>query len=116
MAEQQRAPRYEILFPMRLEMGEGQQSFAVSRNLSVSGTLIATAAELQVGGAVTLRLQFHRDDQERWVEGRIVRVIPNTDDPYGMWPHLVGVQFASELPELEPLLRQHAQEPKEEGA
>jgi len=51
---------------------------------------------------VTLRLQFHRDDKERWVEGTIVRVIPNADDPYGMWPYLVGIHFDSEVPEIEP--------------
>jgi hypothetical protein len=110
MSEKSRAARYEILFPMRLETKEGEPGFAVSRNISVSGSLIATAAELKAGAPVTLRLQFHREDEERWVQGTIVRVIPNVDDPHGMWPHLVGVQFASELPEIEPMLKQHAQE------
>ena len=112
MSEQQRAPRFEVLFPMRLETKEGGPGFAVSRNISTTGSLIASAAELKVGAPVTLRLQFHRDDKERWVEGTIVRVIPNADDPYGMWPYLVGIHFDSEVPEIEPQLRQQAQEAK----
>jgi hypothetical protein len=116
MSDQQRAPRFEVLFPMRLETKEGGPGFAVSRNLSASGSLIATASELTVGAPVTLRLQFHRDDAERWVEGTIVRVTPNADDPHGMWPYLVGVRFASVVPEIEPLLKQQAQEAKGEHA
>jgi hypothetical protein len=112
MSDEQRAPRFEVLFPMRLETKEGGPGFAVSRNISTSGSLIATASELTVGAPVTLRLQFHRDDAERWVEGAIVRVIPNADDPYGMWPYLVGVRFASELPEVEPLLKRHTEDAK----
>ncbi len=112
MSEQQRAPRFEVLFPMRLESKEGGPGFAVSRNISASGSLIATASELKEGAPVTLRLQFHRDDKERWVEGTIVRVLPNADDPYGMWPYLVGIHFATELPEIEPLLKQQDQEAK----
>lgn len=99
MSDQQRAPRYEVLFPMRLESKEGGPGFAVSRNISASGSLIATASELKVGAPVTLRLQFHREDPERWVEGTIVRVTPNAEDPYGMWPYLVGVHFGSQQPE-----------------
>jgi hypothetical protein len=112
MSEQPRAPRYELLFPMRLETKEAGPGFAVSRNISTSGSLIATASELKPGAPVTLRLQFHRDDQERWVEGVIIRVIPNEEDPYGMWPYLVGVQFTAALPELEPLLKQQAEHSK----
>lgn len=109
MSEKPRATRHEILFPMRLETHEGEPGFAVSRNISTSGSLIATATELKAGAPVTLRLQFHREDEERWVQGTIVRVIPNIEDPHGMWPHLVGIQFVSEMPEIEPLLQRHAQ-------
>jgi hypothetical protein len=97
---------------MRLETKEGKAGFAVSRNISTSGSLIATASDLKVGAPVTLWLQFHREDPERRVEGIIVRVIPNADDPYGMWPYLVGVQFESELAEIEPMLKQHVKESK----
>jgi len=108
MHETSRATRFELLFPMRLAAKDGEPGFAVSRNISASGSLIATAAALAVGSPITLRLQFHRDDEERWVEGSIVRVVPNADDPHGMWPYLVGVRFASAMPEIEPLLRGYA--------
>jgi len=49
MSEQQRAPRFEVLFPMRLETKESGPAFAVSRNISTTGSLIASAAELKVG-------------------------------------------------------------------
>jgi hypothetical protein len=95
---------------MRLEAQPGVPGFAVSRNLSTSGTLLATATDLQVGAPVIVFLRIGGDAEERRVEGRIVRVGTNEADPYGMWPYLVGVQFASEMPELEALLQQHAVE------
>jgi len=110
MGEKPRATRYEILFPMRLESKEGVPGFAVSRNLSTTGSLIATASELAVGAPITLRLQLRREDAERWVQGTIVRLVPNADDPHGIWPYLVAVRYAAELPDLEPLLRQHLQD------
>jgi len=110
MHETPRAARFELLFPMRLATQDGEPGFAVSRNISASGSLIATAAALAVGAPITLRLQFSRDDEERWVEGSIVRVVPNTEDPHGMWPYLVGVRFASAMPEIEPLLRGHVRD------
>lgn len=113
MSGQARAPRFEILFPMRLETREGGPGFAVSRNISSSGSLIATTSELKVGAPVTLRLQFRREDQERWVQGTIVRVTPNADDPYGMWPYLVGVRFDAEIPGIESLLKPQTQEARD---
>lgn len=108
MEEKRRAKRYEILFPMRLEAQQGVPGFAVSRNLSTGGTLIATATDLTVGAPVTIFFRIGSEAEDRRAEGSIVRVGTNQDDPHGMWPYIVGVQFLAEMPELEPLLQQHA--------
>jgi len=106
--ERRRARRYEILFPMRLEAQQGEPGFAVSRNLSTGGTLMATAADLKVGAPVKIFFQIGGEAAERRAEGRIVRVATNEDDPHGLWPYLVGVRFAAAMPELDPLLEQYA--------
>jgi hypothetical protein len=96
------------MFPMRVEAPQGMPGFAVSRNLSTGGTLMATASELNVGAPVVLFFRIGADSEERRAEGSIVRVGKNEEDPYGMWPYLVGVQFRAEMPDLDPLLEKHA--------
>lgn len=108
MDERRRARRYEILFPMRLEAQHGVPGFAVSRNLSIGGTLMATATSLEIGAPVTIFFRIGLEGEERRADGSIVRVGTNADDPYGMWPYLVGVRFHAAMPELDPLLEQYA--------
>jgi hypothetical protein len=110
MDERRRARRYEILFPMRLEAQQGGPGFAVSRNLSIGGTLMATATDLQLGAPVTVFFRVGGETEERRAEGNIVRVGTNEDDPYGMWPYIVGVRFLAAMPDLDPLLEKYTVE------
>jgi hypothetical protein len=89
----------------RAKRYQRKDGMAVSRNLSATGMLMATAAELRVGTAVTVTFNLTlKEDAEHTVQGQIVRVEENASDPQGMWPHHVAVQFDDPLANIEPLL------------
>jgi hypothetical protein len=84
--------------------GDGH-SYAISRNLSASGLLMATAEKLEVGASVKVSFQLPAARPgPQSVQGQIVRVTSNSEDPEGIWPHMAAVEFDAEDPELEPLL------------
>jgi PilZ domain len=97
-----RAKRYQIWFPMSFDSETRKDGMAVSRNLSSSGVLMATASDLSEGAAVTVTFNLTLGDTEHTVEGRIVRVEHNATE--GMWPHNVAVQFDEPIVDIEPLL------------
>jgi hypothetical protein len=95
---------------MRFE-GDGDSPQAVSRNISTSGVLMATARELDVGHAVTLRFRVTlKDDEEHVIKGTIVRFEKNQEDPDSLWPFMVAVEFGQPTPVLEPLIEEAAQQ------
>ncbi len=87
--------------PARLE-GEGVSTgFAVSQDVSKTGVLIAVADELEVGATLTLTFESPgKEAAHAPISGRIVRVEANSEDPYGLWPHRVAVEFDEPVPEL----------------
>jgi hypothetical protein len=97
--------RFTVWFPMKLETPDEPHGVAVSRNVSGKGLLMATADELDIGKPVTVTFRLSGDAPERTVQGTIVRSEVNSDDPDGLWPYRVAVQFAETLDELEPTLR-----------
>ena len=105
--ERRRATRYRVWFPMRFEGGSDDAPQAVSRNISQTGILMATARKLDVGEAVRLVFRVTLDDEtEHQLAGRIVRSESNSDDPNGLWPFWVAVEFDQPAPELEPLIQE----------
>jgi hypothetical protein len=69
---------------------------------------MATASTLEVGA--TVNITFHlppNGEQTRTVAGRVVRVEVNQEDPHGMWPNRIAVEFDAPDPELEPILAQY---------
>ena len=109
MSESREKPRFTVWFPMKVDASEGGESVAVSRNVSTKGLLMAAASKLEDGKSITVtfRLAGH-GDTERTVRGRIVRTEANSDDPDGLWPYRVAVEFESQMDELEPVLRELA--------
>lgn len=88
---------------MRLE-GEGSQGWlAMSRNVSATGVLAATAKILAVGQPVSVRFTVAPGMEPLKIQGTIVRVELNVEDRSGLWPHRVAVEFDEEVPELEML-------------
>lgn len=79
---------------------------AISRNVSDTGMLVATAARLEEGDPVTVTFRTRPGQPEQLAEGVIVRREDNVEDPDGLWPHRVAVEFKEPHAELEPMLRQ----------
>jgi hypothetical protein len=109
MSESRERKRFTVWFPMKVGGPEGPESVAVSRNVSTKGLLMAAASQLEAGKSITVtfRLAGH-DGSERTVQGKIIRTEPNSDDPDGLWPYRVAVQFEEPQEELEPLLEELA--------
>jgi hypothetical protein len=84
---------------MRLETTAGGDELAVSRNVSRTGLLMATATRLEVGAPVTVTYREEPEgEEERTIQGRIVRFESNQDDPEGLWPYMVAIEFLEPLP------------------
>jgi len=89
---------------MQLDCEEKQGWLAMSRNISASGVLAATAKKLVAGQPVTVIFTIKPGEEPLKIPGTIVRVELNVEDKSGMWPHRVAVEFDDVVPELEPLL------------
>jgi hypothetical protein len=104
--ERREHDRYPLWFPVQLDSEAVQEGMAVSHDTSRTGILLAVAAPLDVGTEVTLTFRVPPDSpDERRVKGRVVRVEPNSADPFGLWPHKMAIEFAEPEPELESILR-----------
>ena len=107
MEERRRSERLRCWLVLRLESEEQGTWLAMSRNLSETGALVATASRLEVGHPVTVTLRVDpEEDAERSLGGTIVRVEPHAEDQGGMWPHRVAIEFDKPDEELAELLRQ----------
>ena len=100
--EQRKAPRYAIWFPMRMET-HGDVILGISRDVSEGGVAMVVAAEPKDGASVKVTLKLP-GDEERVVEGTILRVSKNDADTEGLWRYKVAVAFDEPVPELAPLL------------
>lgn len=107
MTEERRvAKRYVLWIPVQLTNGPELQMLAVSRNISWSGALMIAGASLERGERVQLTLQLPGSAEERKLEGEIVRVEDNDDDPDGLWRYRIAVKFSEPVPDLEPAFEQ----------
>ncbi len=98
-----RSRRYEVWLPVRIE--ELTAGMAVSHNASGRGMLLVTAATLEVGADVHVVVSLPPDaTKEKELHGRVVRVEKNDEDPDGLWPHRMAVEFDEPTDELETVL------------
>ncbi|MGD8858734.1 MAG: PilZ domain-containing protein [Myxococcales bacterium] len=101
--------RYRIWFPVRLE-AEAVDGMAVNHNISAGGMLVALSTKLSEGERVRVHFRMPPDSQARHaVEGKVVRIEGNPEDPDGMWPYRIAVAFDDVDPELVPFLEAAAQ-------
>lgn len=107
MSERRGRTRYHVWFPMKLDAPQLADAVAVSRNVSERGVLFVTPSKLEVGAEVTVTFRLKRDDPDRHVQARIVRLEPNPE-PEGriLYPYRIAVEFDTPVPEIEPLLRE----------
>jgi hypothetical protein len=68
------------------------------------------SAKVEAGSVVTVRFRLPPAlDRERMVQGRVVRIEDNVDDPEGLWPYRIAVAFEDVDLELIPVLEAAAQ-------
>jgi hypothetical protein len=106
--------RIEIWFPVRMVVGSSTEALGVAHDASRAAVRVSAARQLTPGERVqvTLSLVPATDDgamQERVVDGTILRLEPNSDDPEGLWPYRITICFDQPIPELEPLLLEGAE-------
>lgn len=103
--ERRKHTRYALWFPVRVLAGDRPEALAVSRDASEVGIRISAATKIEVGERVTLAFSVPPNGAEQRVEGTILRMEPNTDDPNGLWPFRVTIGFDGPVPGLEELLK-----------
>jgi hypothetical protein len=99
-AENRRSRRVKTWFPVRMRHGE-RRNTAVAKDVSSRGILLAARRQLEPGSEVHVSL--HLDPEAgapRLVHGRVVRNEPNANDPGGLWPYKVAIEFDQADPDL----------------
>jgi hypothetical protein len=95
--------RHTAWFPIRMDADESGGEVAIAKNVSDKGMLLASYKKLVVGEPVKLALHVRPEgDIPRLVSGTIVRLVPNDEDPEGMWRYKIAVEFDAPDPELVP--------------
>ena len=101
--ERRGTPRHTAWFPIRLDADELGNAVAIAKNVSQNGMLLASYQKIAVGAPVRLSLHLRPGEAKpRMVRGTIVRLVPNDEDPQGMWPHKIAVEFDDPVPGLVP--------------
>jgi hypothetical protein len=99
--------RYQIWFPVQLD-GNAQPKIAMTHNTSASGMLVAIASQLAVGEPVVLHFRLPPNGAEYRLNGRVLRIEPNAEDPQGSWPFRAAIEFDEVAEQLQPLLEEAA--------
>jgi hypothetical protein len=100
-----RSPRFDFWLPVQVD--ELPAKLAVCHNASQNGLLLVCGTRLDPGSTVTIHVHIPPGGEDGLViEGHVARAEVNHDDPQGLWPHRLAIEFARPVPELEPLLRQ----------
>ena len=104
--------RIEIWFPVRMEVGNTTEALGVAHDASRAAIRVSAARQLTPGERVKVTFTVVGvESGEHVVEGSILRLEPNHDDPEGLWPYRITICFDAPIPELEPLLRGGADDP-----
>jgi hypothetical protein len=83
---------------------------ALNHNISAGGMLIAVSSKFEPDATVRVTFRMPPDDgDEHVIEGRVLRIEENRDDPEGIWPYRVAVVFDTVDEDLVPFLERAAQ-------
>jgi hypothetical protein len=92
-------------FWLPVELDGLPNGFAVSHDASDSGLLLVCSSTLEVGTLVLLTFRIPPGGPVViQVSARVVRVSANDEDPDGLWPFKMAVQFEEPVPALEAYL------------
>ncbi len=108
--ERRRHERIEIWFPVRMAVGNASEALGVAHDASKAAIRVSAARQLTPGERVKVTFTIVGvQDVEHVIEGTILRMEPNSDDPEGLWPFRITICFDEPIPELEPLLQHGAE-------
>lgn len=111
--EKRKHKRYVVWFPVRLEDESAHKRLGVSHNASCSGILLVSNTHLGPGEPVVVQFRVSPEDlEERKLVGQVVRIEANSDDPHGLWPYRLAVEFEETAKELEILLQDSIEVPE----
>ena len=79
---------------------------AMNHNIGAGGMLMVLGSDLSVGEPVTVTFRLPPGDVEHQLQGTVLRIEPNDEDPEGSWPMRVAVQFENIDQALAPLIRE----------
>ncbi len=102
--ERRSEARVELWFPVSLG-GIDPGGAGVTRDVSSRGCLLSTTIPVAPGSHIIVSFQLPGESEVRRLEGRVVRLEANSEDPYGLWPQRIAVEFDHAVPELEQQLR-----------
>lgn len=100
--------RYRLWFPAQLE-SNGRLRMAMTHNIGLGGMLMVFGAGLEVGESVKVTFRLPPGDREQVLQGKVLRIEPNAEDPEGAWPLRVAVAFDEVDRELATLLQRAAE-------
>jgi hypothetical protein len=99
--ERREGQRVEVWFPVQLDAEQLKARVAVSRDVSSRGCLLSTATTIAPGSRVSVTFHVPGEAVARKIDGHVVRVEQNVEDPGGLWPVRVAIEFDQPVPELE---------------
>ena len=86
--------RYHIWFPVQIDSGDLAGAMAINHNIGAGGMLLALSAEIAVGEEAIVTFRLPPDGaQEQTMQGTILRVEKNPEDPDGVWPYRIAIAF-----------------------
>lgn len=91
--------RFQVWLPVKVD--QLREGIAVTHDASSRGMLIVSASTLEPGSPVEISLKTPEDPTPRRLTGTVVRVEDNSEDPHGLWPHRLAVEFDEPQPDLE---------------
>ncbi|MBW2527347.1 MAG: PilZ domain-containing protein [Deltaproteobacteria bacterium] len=107
--ERRAHPRFRLWLPARIEGEDQPTRLAVGHDMSQKGSLLVTRQRLREGQQVRLFIRVPPGgDDEHEISATVVRVEANDADPEGLWPFRLALEFDDTYPQLEKLLRDHA--------
>lgn len=95
--ERRRARRRHLTVPVRIDTTSRPERFAITRNLSRTGALLATPSRFRIGAKAVLLFHARSRGERSPVAARIVRLELNPEDATGLWPYLAAVAFETPL-------------------
>jgi hypothetical protein len=101
--------RHFACFPAHVKRPGGSTRMALIHDLSVSGALLLTRQQLEIGDSIELLLYLAEDmDQPRRTGARVVRVEPREGKRAEVWRYSTAVRFDEPLADCEAEIKEIA--------